>query len=100
MCYISLLGERVREGTWGRCTSPISRPTIEGSDFLESHEAHVGTLVRLLDGGKRKGKGNVGTIEQTYGHPDYLAMDVRFEDGNAELRWHHELAMVDEDITI
>ena len=68
--------------------------------FLESHEARVGTLVRLLDGGKRKGKGNVGTIEQTYGHPDYLAMDVRFEDGNAELCWHHELAKVDEDITV
>ena len=56
--------------------------------------------MRLIDGGKRSGKGNVGTIEQTYGHPDYLAMDVRFEDGNAELCWHHELAKVDEDITV
>jgi hypothetical protein len=67
---------------------------------LESREAHVGTLVRLIDGWKRSGKGNVGTIEQTYGHPDYLAMDVRFEDGNAELCWHHELAKVEEDIAV
>jgi len=67
---------------------------------LESREAYVGTLVRLIDGGKRKGKGNVGTIEQTYGHPDYLAMDVRFEDGNAELCWHHELAKMEEDIAV
>ena len=62
---------------------------------MESREARVGTLVRLLDGERRYGKGNVGTIEQTYGHPDYLAMDVRFDDGNAELCWHYELAKVE-----
>ncbi len=67
---------------------------------MESREAHVGTQVRLIDGGKRNGKGNVGTIEEIYGHPDYLAMDVRFEDGNAELCWHHELAKVEEDIAV
>jgi hypothetical protein len=67
---------------------------------LESREAHVGTLVRLIDGGKRNGTGNVGTIEQTYGHPDCLAMEVRFEDGNAELCWHHELARVEEGIAV
>ena len=67
---------------------------------MESREAQVGTLVRLIDGGKLNGQGNVGTIEQTYGHPDYLAMDVRFEDGNAELCWHHELAKVEEDIAV
>jgi len=67
---------------------------------LESREAHVGTLVRLIDGGKRNGKVNVGTIERTYGHPDYLATNVRFEDGNAELCWHHELARVDEDTAV
>ena len=59
---------------------------------MESREARVGTQVRLLDGGRRGTRGCVGTIERTYGHPDYLAMDVRFEDGNAELCWHHELA--------
>jgi hypothetical protein len=47
--------------------------------------------VRVLDGHRRTGKGRVGTVERTYGHPDYLAMDVRFEDGSVELFWHHEL---------
>ncbi len=60
---------------------------------MESREARVGTQVRLLDGAKRDGKGRVGTIERTYGHPDYLAVDVRFGDGGAELCWHHELAL-------
>jgi len=27
-------------------------------------------------------------------------MDVRFEDGNAELSWHHELAKVEEGIAV
>lgn len=63
---------------------------------MESREARVGTLVRLLDGEKRSGRAGVGTVERTYGHPDYLAMEVRFEDGSAELCWHHELAKVEE----
>jgi hypothetical protein len=61
------------------------------ANFLHSHEVRVGTLVRVLDGVKRSGKGRIGTIERTYGHPDYLAMDVRFEDGSVELYWYHEL---------
>jgi hypothetical protein len=59
---------------------------------VKSHEARVGTLVRLVDGAKRNGRGSVGTIERTYGHPDYLAVEVRFEDGSVGLCWHHELA--------
>jgi hypothetical protein len=31
------------------------------------------------------GKGRVGTIVQTYRLPDYVAVDVRFEDGSVEL---------------
>jgi len=61
------------------------------ANFMDSHEARVGTLVRVLDGVKRIGKGRIGTIERTYGHPDYLAMEVRFEDGSVELYWYHEL---------
>ena len=45
----------------------------------------------VLDGAKRAGKGRLGTIERTYGHPDYLAVDVLFEDGSIELYWYHEL---------
>jgi hypothetical protein len=65
--------------------------TDKGANFLESREARVGKLVGVLDGAKRTGKGRVGTIEQTYGHPDYMAMEVRFEDGSAELYWYYEL---------
>jgi len=65
---------------------------------MESREARVGTLVRLLDGGRRAARGRVGTIERTYGHLDYLAVDVRFEDGNKELCWHHELAKANDDV--
>jgi hypothetical protein len=58
---------------------------------LESREARIGTSVGVLDGAMRAGKGRVGTIERTYGHPDYLAVDVLFEDGSVELYWYHEL---------
>jgi hypothetical protein len=61
------------------------------ANFLNSQEARVGTLVRVLDGAKRIGKGRIGIIERTYGHPDYLATDVRFEDGSVELFWYYEL---------
>jgi hypothetical protein len=61
------------------------------ANFMNSHEARVGTLVKVLDGVKQTGKGSIGTIERIYGHPDYLAMDVRFEDGSVELYWYHEL---------
>jgi hypothetical protein len=63
------------------------------ANLLHSHEARVGTLVRVLDGAKRTGKGRTGTIERTYGDPDDsdLAVEVRFEDGSVELYWYHEL---------
>ena len=68
-------------------------PTVNAKEanVLESHEARIGTLVGVLDGAKRPGEGRIGTVEKTYGHPEYLAMDVRFEDGSVELYWHHEL---------
>ena len=61
---------------------------------MESREARVGTSVGVLDAGRRVGKGRIGTIVQTYGHPDYLAVDVRFDDGSAELFWYYELRTI------
>ena len=58
---------------------------------MESHEARIGTSVEVLDGSKRTGKGRVGMIERTFGHPNHLAVDVRFEDGSVELYWYNEL---------
>lgn len=63
-------------------------------NVLESHEARIGTSVGVLDGAKRLGKGRVGTVEHTYGHPHHLAVDVRFEDGSAELYWYYELRTI------
>jgi hypothetical protein len=65
------------------------------ANSLESNEARIGTLVGVLDGAKRLGKGRIGTIEQAYGHPDYLAVDVRFEDGSVEVYWYHELLRIE-----
>jgi hypothetical protein len=70
------------------------------ANVLNSHEVRVGTLVGLLDGIKRTGKGRIGTIERIYGDPDDLAMDVRFEDRSVALYWYEELAVVDEDIAV
>jgi hypothetical protein len=61
---------------------------------VESREARIGTSVGVLDAGGRPGKGRLGTIVRTYGHPDYLAVDVRFEDGSVEIYWFHELRTV------
>jgi len=33
----------------------------------------------------------LGTIETCYGHPEYLALDVRLDDGQRELFWAHGL---------
>ena len=62
---------------------------------MESHEARIGASVGVLDGAKRPGKGRVGTIVQTYGHPEYLAMDVRFADGGVELYWYYQLRTIE-----
>jgi hypothetical protein len=34
-------------------------------------------------------------VEQSWGHPDFPALDVRFEDGRSELFWFHELEKPD-----
>ena len=75
-------------GVWPQAASD------KGASVLESHEASIGTSVGVLDGAKRPGKRRVGTIERTYGHPDYLAVDVRFEDGSAEPYWYYELRTI------
>ena len=62
---------------------------------MESHEAQIGTLVGVLDGARRAGKGHVGTIVRTFGHPDYLAVDVLLDDGSVELYWYYQLRTIE-----
>jgi len=33
----------------------------------------------------------LGTIEHRFGHPEYVALDVRLDDGQLELFWAHGL---------
>jgi hypothetical protein len=64
----------------------------KGVTLIESHEARPGTVVRVREGYRRPElEGMGGTIERCWGSPDYLALDVRLEDGRTELFWFHQL---------
>jgi hypothetical protein len=55
-------------------------------------EVQIGIKVRVSDDHRRPElRGLTGTIEQTYGKPDYLALDVRLENGARELFWYYQL---------
>jgi hypothetical protein len=41
-------------------------------------------------------RGLTGKMIGRWGHPEYLALDVRMEDGSSSLFWHHELEEVPE----
>ena len=59
---------------------------------MQSHEALIGARVRVLEADRRPElRGMFGTIEQRFGHPEYLALDVRLDDGRSELFWAHGL---------
>ena len=59
---------------------------------MESHEALVGVRVRVLETDRRPElRGMLGTIEHRFGHPEYVALDVRLDDGHLELFWAHGL---------
>jgi hypothetical protein len=59
---------------------------------LHSHEARIGSTVRVKEGHRRRDlRGRFGTVEHRWGAPDYPALDVRLEDGHTELFWFYEL---------
>jgi hypothetical protein len=65
--------------------------------FLQSHEALIGARVRVLETDRRgKIRGMYGTIEHRFGHPEYLALDVRLDDGQLELFWAQGLESAEE----
>ena len=63
---------------------------------MRSEDVRLGVSIKVLDPVKRGGRGCTGTIERTYGHPSYLATDVRFDDGSVELYWYHELELLEQ----
>ena len=57
-----------------------------------SEKAQIGKRVRIrADHRSTALRGMVGTIEERWGHPDYIALDVLLDDGRSELFWHQEL---------
>jgi hypothetical protein len=59
---------------------------------MQSHEAFIGARVRVLETDRRAElRGMFGTIEHRWGHPEYLALDVRLDDGQLELFWAYGL---------
>jgi hypothetical protein len=64
---------------------------------LQSHELFIGARVRVLETDRRADfRGMDGTIEHRFGHPEYLALDVRLDDGRLELFWAHGLESAEE----
>ena len=68
-----------------------------GASVLQSHEAHIGARVRVLETDRRPHlRGMYGTIEHRFGQADYVAFDVRLDDGRLELFWAHGLESAEE----
>jgi hypothetical protein len=69
-----------------------------GVNSLISHEALPGVRVRISQNEWRPElRGMVGTVETCFGHPEYVALDVRLEDERLELFWFHQLQKVEEE---
>ena len=59
---------------------------------MSPEQARIGVRVRVGESGLRpEWRGLTGRICGRWGHPEYLALDVRLEDGRSSLFWHHEL---------
>ena len=64
---------------------------------MRGEQARIGARVRVRESRLRpEWRGLTGTISGRWGHPEYPALDVRFEDGRTQLFWHHELEEVPE----
>jgi hypothetical protein len=59
---------------------------------MRSEQARIGARVKVSESGRRsEWRGLTGTIRGKWGDPEYLALDVRMQDGRMQLFWHHEL---------
>ena len=63
---------------------------------MRLQEALIGARVRVLETDRRPElRGMLGTIEHRFGHPEYVALDVRLDDGQLELFSAHGLKSVE-----
>jgi hypothetical protein len=59
---------------------------------LQPHEALIGMRVKVLETERRSDlRGKFGVIEDRFGHPEHVALDVWLDDGRLELFWAHRL---------
>jgi hypothetical protein len=64
---------------------------------MRSEDARIGAKVRVgYSGLHSEWRGLTGTVSEKWGNPEYLALDVRLEDGRTLLFWHHELEEIAE----
>lgn len=64
---------------------------------MKSEQARIGARVRVVECALRsEWRGLTGRISGKWGHPEYLALDVRMDDGSKQLFWHHELEQIPE----
>ncbi len=64
---------------------------------MRSEDAQIGAKVRVgYSGLHSEWWGLTGTVSGKWGNPEYLALDVRLEDGRTQLFWHHELEEIAE----
>jgi hypothetical protein len=64
---------------------------------LQSYETLIGARVKVLETDRRAElRGMFGTIEDHFGHLEYLALDVRLDDGQMELFWAHGVESAEE----
>jgi hypothetical protein len=63
---------------------------------VQTQEARPGTMVRVREAYRKPElAGMRGIIEQRWGSTNYVALDVRLEDGRSELIWVHQLEKAD-----
>ena len=59
---------------------------------MQPHEALIGMRVKVLETDRREElRGKFGVIEDRFGHPEHVALDVWLDDGRLELFWAHRL---------
>lgn len=59
---------------------------------LNSEEARIGMEVRVRDDHANPDlRGLIGTVEHVWGHPSYVAVDVRMANGHLGLFWYYQL---------
>ncbi|HEX2107687.1 MAG TPA: hypothetical protein VHF70_00220 [Rubrobacteraceae bacterium] len=65
---------------------------------MEAHDVRSGMTVRVREDSRRPElEGVLGTVQKSYGAPEYLAVDVLLDDGQLELFWFHQLDAISAD---